>query len=438
MEFTNKYIVDLLPRTTPWREWENAGDPGFHIQISPRGTRTFYLFYRHGGDRRFLNLGRHPQTSVAAARRKARQAKLLIAEGLDPQEYRLAELQRRRRLRHDPERERWERERKGSVPQLFDSYCRSLAAAGKRGHAEARRTLQRDAIPILGEFTKANTVQPEDIQAVLRPVVDRGAPVQANRLRAWLSAAFRFGIRHDNDPANAEGSLRFFLESNPVRDVPQPMEHEQPGDRELSATQIHRLWHGLLASELAKPTQIALKLILATAGQKSGDILAAQWRDFDLHYGLWEIPAARPGACVVPITGTTELLLRELRQYSGDHLALFPVRGPGEKTMPPASLSRAVARYCARTGFERFTPRDLRRTAMTHMRDIGINARMRDHIQGRGSRSLRAGREETPYADLSATLSAMKTWDGHLQAIVSGRAHDALETAGGIFEIPER
>ncbi|MGI9304446.1 MAG: tyrosine-type recombinase/integrase [Gammaproteobacteria bacterium] len=431
MPFSDRFIRELTPKPMPYRAWERGAEHGFHVQVSPTGGKTFCLFYRFGGRRRFFNLGRYPQTSLATARKRARLARELVDKGIDPQHQRRLEAVRQRQL--DPEHARWENLHKGSVQQLFENYCQSLEADSKRSSSEVRRALERNALPVLGATTKAKDVSSTGINEVLDKVVERGALVQANRLRAYLSAAFQFGIAHDRAPENADAGMLFFLDFNPVRDVPKPQVQERTATHSLNGAEISELWHGLAVGRIATPTRIAIKLMLATAGQQLGDTLAATWPNIDVGRKIWEIDTT-DGIHVVPLGAIAIGLLEELREHTGGSERLFPKQGGRQEPMPSTTLSRALSRYCEQSGFPKTTPRDLRRTCRAQMTDIGIGRELRDRLHN--LRTDEPGGFTDPYADLHEKITAMRTWDRYLKEVLTGTTRGRLETVSDIYTIP--
>ena len=83
--FTDAAIKRLQPRAAPYREFEGGEIPGFCLQITPTGTRTFYLQHTSQGRRRFFRLGQYPHLSLSAARAVARDYLATLATGGDPQ-----------------------------------------------------------------------------------------------------------------------------------------------------------------------------------------------------------------------------------------------------------------------------------------------------------------------------------------------------------------
>src|SRR5262249_15571404 len=67
-----------------------GGVPGLHLAVNARSGRSWLLRYSAGGKRREMGLGPARLVGLAAAREKAREARLVIAGGNDPLEARCA------------------------------------------------------------------------------------------------------------------------------------------------------------------------------------------------------------------------------------------------------------------------------------------------------------------------------------------------------------
>jgi integrase len=424
MAFTNKFIRSLGPKAAPYRKWERGSDRGFGIQITPRGVKTFFLGYRFEGERRFYNLGRYSETPLAKARERCREARRLLDQGIDPKAHEDAK-------REAARAERRAQALQGSVQALFKAYVAHLKKHGRPSASEVERTYYHDVAPMWGDEVKAREIVEADVKRVLHQLIKRGAWVQANRVRAYLSAAFSFGIKHDNHPANFEGEVLFGLERNPVRDVPRPLQLERVGERDLSAGEIRDLWHGLETSKISRFMIIAIRLILATGGQRVKEVLWAHWAEFDTEPALWELPSRRTKngrAHVVPLASLALELLGELAVYSGDRDHLFPRRGMDDSApVPVASISRTMQRFCVATYeneqkqecFRPFTPRDLRRTVKTRMAELGVPKEIRDRLHNHALNDV-ASKHYDRYDYLPQKWEAMRAWDTYLQSVIAG------------------
>ncbi len=440
--FTDKYIKSLKPAGKPYKRMENGSDRGFGVQVSPGGTKTFIFAYKIDGNRRYYPLGKYPMTgkpgtALADARQACRDARILLDKGIDPKANKKAEEEKRKLAEQEDGRRRREAEMKGSVKQLFDTYAGAMEQEGKPSHKQVRHIYSHDIEPVLGADTKANEVQPHHVKQILHRVIERGAMTKANRVHQYMRAAFRFGIEHDNDPKNMKSDVLFFLEHNPVRDVPKPLKREAVGERELSTEEIKELWNRLDGGYIHPLTVGVLKLMLAT-GQRLGEILHAEWSEFDFEGMKWELPAGktkngRPH--VVPITPFHQALLDQIRPYS-DKIWLFPKRkkSVSEESNPRNidSISQAVARFCnpgpksKKKPFPKFVPRDLRRTWKTRTGEIGLSKEIRDRLQNHALNDV-SSKNYDRYDYLPQKRKAMDAWSAWLEITVQGDIDNVIE-----------
>ncbi len=272
MAFSHRSLNALSPKAQPYRVYERASDKGLCLQVTPAGTKIFEQQYTLLGRRRFMRLGTYPDTSLGDARLRARQARKLIDQGIDPQE----PAKRADRIR-------------GSVNQLFDGYLAQMTADGKRSVKETARSLERDARPLMGTLL-AGEITPVHVRDVLYRLIQRGAAVQANRLRSHLRAAFQWGVYHDNNPRSVGAEILFQLDRNPVDDVPKDASVESVGDRALSWDEIAQVWNDERLSLLHR---LAVQLILATGGQRPGEVTEARFEEVDREARVWTLPPER-------------------------------------------------------------------------------------------------------------------------------------------------
>ena len=67
-----------------------GGVPGLHMQLTPKGGRSWVLRAKVGDMRRDIGLGGYPGVTLSQARDKAREARCKIESGVDPVEERKA------------------------------------------------------------------------------------------------------------------------------------------------------------------------------------------------------------------------------------------------------------------------------------------------------------------------------------------------------------
>ena len=213
-----------------------------------------------------MTLGSYPGLGLADARIKLSEARKLLEQGSDPGD---REVQQRRAERVAE-----------TVAQLADAYLEKWARPHKRSAAEDERILHKDVLPAWGR-RKANDIARRDVIALLDNIVDRGSPVAANRTLALIRRMFGWALSRD------------IVQTNPCIAV-KPPGVETRRDRVLSVEEIAAFWRALEDPGIgvSKPIRLALKLQLATA-QRKGEVIDAEWSEFDLADGVWTIPGER-------------------------------------------------------------------------------------------------------------------------------------------------
>ncbi len=355
MRFTDRALRALTPKRQRYEVWEDNGK-GLGLRISPSGRKSFIFMYRYAGKTRRMTLGVFAPPpdglTLADAHLKHAEARKLLIRGIDPG---AADVEARRALRDAP-----------TVSDLAAEYLERWAKPHKRSWAEDQRILEKDILPAWHN-RKAKDITRRDVITLLDRIVDRGAPIVANRTLAVIRKMYNFGVQRDIVP------------TTPCTRIPMPAQ-ERRRDRVLSADEIRAFWHGLDQANLARGTRLALRLQLATA-QRTGEIVRASWEEFDLRHGWWTIPAERSKNGLphrVPLSRCSLAILAAARSLSDQSPFVFPsprlVRRDGTmaiRPIAPAALTRAVARNLDHFGGTHFTPHDLRRTAASMIASLG-------------------------------------------------------------------
>jgi len=159
---------------------------------------------------------------------------------------------------------------------LIDEYIEKHAKPNKRGWAEDKRILERDALPAWGK-RKAADITKRDVVLLLEKIVERGSPGSANNNFKIIRKMFSFAVERD------------ILQISPCIGVkmPSPLVIK---DRALSEQEISTLWRALDTCHASDEIKRALKLILVT-GQRPGEVIGMHPREIDGHW--WTIPAER-------------------------------------------------------------------------------------------------------------------------------------------------
>lgn len=331
---------------------------GLGLRVSETGRKSWVVMYRNRSrELKRMTLGTYPSKPLANAREEAQDILTAAAKG------------------GDPATERKTAKKSETFTELADAYIEQYAKPNKRSWWVDRDIIKRDLLPVFGR-KRANEITRKDVIALLKGIVDRGAPSVANRTLPALRMIYSWGISTGNVD----------LDVNPCHEVKKPVK-EHARDRVLKEAEIRAFWHGLAKASMSEYSRLALKLLLLTA-QRRVEVVTARWSDIDEDTGVWTIPvevSKNRLAHRVPLSEAAMIILDEIRrlQIKEDdererkgkkkREPKFLLPSPrGDKPMHPAAVSHAVTKNMKVFGIDRFTPHDLRRTAASMMTSMGI------------------------------------------------------------------
>jgi integrase len=415
---TDRSIETQRPKAVRYELWDQARK-GFGVRVTPRGVKSFVWVYHFDGRPRRLTFGTYPRLSLVDAGVKLAQAKNLLAKGIDPGSRAVAE--------RDAERHA------ETVEELVASYLDRYARLRKRSAFEDERILCKDVLPRWAK-RKAKDITRRDIVRLLNEIVDRGAPIQANRSLTILRRMFKFAVG------------QAILEISPCDQVEAPSS-ENERDRALSEEEIRLLWQVLDTASMEQNARRILRLMLVT-GQRKAEVMGLHAQEIDYEKRLWTLPANRAKngrEHLIPLSNLALQILAEAPPNEAEYLfpsslTGLPYRGQSIDHAArhlfeprPARAGRRAPRKPVSPPLaglmERFTPHDLRRTAATRMREIGIS---------RGDVKMVLNHVETDvtarydrYDGLAEKRRALDLWAKRLQQIIAGEqpADNVVELA---------
>jgi integrase len=299
-------IRALKPEGTDYKVADGEGG-GLFLLVKANGAKWWRFSYRHEGKQKTLSFGVYPDTSLGEAREHRREARKLLAQGIDPGE------QRKAQKAAGAER----------AANSFEMVAREWFGKWKTTKAESHYSkviarLENDVFPWMGASPVANIKAPE-ILAVLRRIESRGAMDTVQKAKESISQVMRYAVaegrREDNDPCP---SLRGALS---------PVQHRHFA----SLTEPADVARLLRAIDAFKGTHV-VRAALALAPLffvRPGELRAARWADINLEKAEWcyIVPKTKTPH-LVPLAQQALTILRELQPLSGHREYLFPGRDP--------------------------------------------------------------------------------------------------------------
>jgi integrase len=412
-------ITDMFVRNlkSSEKEYTRREKGGFGIRVHPSGRKVFFFLYRVDGQRRFLNLGDYPGTSLKQAREDYEEAKAKVkalkagrAEGVDPLE-----------IRKTKQHEREERRKAPTIPDLVDEYIERHAKKFKRSWKDDERLLKKEIVSIWGN-RKAEEIKKRDVILLLESIVDRGTPAMSNQVLKVCRKMFNFAVERD------------ILQFTPFLGV-KALAPNTSRERTLTEAEIKTLWNNLDYVPMSDEIRHALKLVLVTA-QRPGEVTGMHTREIEGRW--WTIPAERAKNGREHRVYLTDTALELVGDIEGKGFVFPCPHQMKEQSIDSHALPVAVRRNVAcpltdkkgkplydadgkpatenRLGVEKFTPHDLRRTAATFMAGMGFMDEIIDAVLNHVKQGVIRTYNRHKYD--KEKQQALEAWERKLNSII--------------------
>ncbi|MDU7466341.1 MAG: tyrosine-type recombinase/integrase [Serratia marcescens] len=343
---------------------------GLRVSCGATGVKSFFYRYTSPltGKLAQVKIGNFPQTSLAAARLKLHELKLLRQEGRCP----ATEL-KKYKLQRAIEAEQ------AKIPELTVQGLVELylteriedrktkdgkvipGARKPKGQAEVRRTLYGDAVKSLGTRNAAEIMR-QDVINLINGIVARGATVQAGNVLRELSLAYEFAIglgRFNDNFANPALLAKSSLRQTRIKLT------NGRGTRVLSEDELAKFLKWLPGSAYTPTIKNVLRLTLWT-GCRTGEVCNMAWKDVDLEKGTIHLRETKTGIeRYVQLSDQAIDFLKVLRLTSDKYLF------PSQATKKPIQQkyltenSWRLRESGQMLDIPHWTPHDLRRTVRT-------------------------------------------------------------------------
>lgn len=364
---TDSKIKGIKPKEQAYYVWQASATRGtgrLGVKVYPSGRKVFVYKYHKDGSRKFLTLGDYPSLTLAQAAAKCIEAAASVDE---------------------PERVT---QQHASLRKLFDDYIADQVKRNKRSYKKTEDRLKQVlSSPHIDGNMPAKEVSPDHVKRVLAEFISRGAAAGANKVRANLHAVFNFGLFADNDPANINGKTVYGMDRNPVSVIPSQRGADKALDRFLSWDELRLLLEHVnmppCAVEMNSDFAELTKLCIWTGGQRPWELMTNTRDNWDRKAKTLTIPphiSKNSDYHVIPLSESATNVLKEMEKRYPESTYIFPAETK-EGHLLSAEFSKQLRKFCSKTAFEKFTPRDIRRTFKTLAGDMGVSSEMRDRLQ---------------------------------------------------------
>ncbi|MEQ9876843.1 integrase arm-type DNA-binding domain-containing protein [Pectobacterium aroidearum] len=328
-------LTDVIARTAKPREkaYKLADAHGLYLLVSPNGSKRWHLKYRFEGKESRIAFGAYPLVSLAKAREKRDEIRLLLLEGIHPTEKR------------EEEKEQAQ-EALNTFAKVAQDWHRNISQnRWSETHAgRVWRDMERNLLPAIGHRHIAD-LKTKDLLELLKTVEQNGHLDLASRLRQRVTDIMRYAVQND------------LIERNPAQDLSGAI--AAPKVTHRPALTLNKLPDFLARIERHKGralTRLALKLMLCVF-IRSGELRFSRWPEIDFKRAMWTILAEReaiPGVKhskrgakmrsehLVPLSRQALALLEEIKSISCAHELIFPGDRRPTKPMSENTVNNAL------------------------------------------------------------------------------------------------
>jgi integrase len=380
-------------------------------KIGKRGVAEWYAVFYRCGKRVWMKLGTYPAMPVSDARATfGSDYAPAISAGKTPEP---------RRKDNAP----------GTLAELFAAYVASLRAKGKRV-ADAAEGYLGHASKAIGSDRAASEIVAKDIVKHLASIHKRGAETHANTVRAYIGAAFNYGLKAANDFTEATSGEDWGLKTNPVAAIPVNRAAKRVGERFLNPVEVRTFWKWLEAYQ-EDSLHASVALLRVCTGQRTEELLRITTKSYEKGKALLYWGKTKNGLPhSVPIPHQAVAVLDGLTPNG--HGLYFPHRFDPASFASYHSVARVVVVFLKEhPDFEPFAPRDLRRTWKTLAGDAGIPKDMRDRLQNHVQGGVSAKHYDR-YDQLAERRAAMRVWQDYLDKVLSGEIVEIGQRASNV------
>jgi integrase len=413
----NAKTVEAAKPGASRKEIPDGALQGLYLIVQPSGVKSWAVRYRHATKPRKMTLGGYPAMTLADARKEAQKALRMVSEGRDPATEK-ADDDDARPAHMD------------LVPAVLDEFVsRYVEVKNSQSYIdETKRIIEADLKPAWKQkLIKAVTKR--DVLRLLDGIVDRGAPIMANRVRALLSKFFAWCVERD------------IIEFSPMVSI-KPPSKETTRDRVLSDDEIALVLKACDA--VGAPFGPMVKMLFYT-GQRRTEVAGARFAELEIEGNnqLWVIPPERAKnkkEHFVPLTSAVLDLINALPRIAPAEgkkaIFLFTTTGNSAvsgfskaKKAVDAAMLKILREPAVEAGnnpeevrLEAWTFHDIRRTVASGMARLNVAVHVVEAVLNHRSGSIRgvaAVYNRYDYAE--EKRSALTEWAAFLGNITAER-----------------
>lgn len=318
MPLTDRQIKALKPIDRLYKKYDGKG---LYLEIHKNGAKYWRLKYRYLGKEKTFSIGVYPEISLAIARTKRDEARILLVEGIDPSANKKANKQAA----------------KSALTNNFQTVAMDWYKIKQADKTEGHKTrvlkrIEQDLIPRLGKRPISEITAPELLQS-LRDIEARGAIETAHRVKQIAGQIFRFAIASGLAERDPSADLKGALKAPPKKHFSAITEPSMVGQLMLNIYDYSG----------TKTVQAALKLS-ALFFCRPVELRHLKWSDIKEAESIIEIqPAKKAPTLVIPLSTQAKYILNDLKAHQTvSSVYIFPSPRGGSRCISENTIRVAL------------------------------------------------------------------------------------------------
>ncbi|MCS1303174.1 integrase arm-type DNA-binding domain-containing protein [Escherichia coli] len=290
------------------KEYKLTDGFGMFLRVTPKGSKYWQMAYRFEGKQKLFSIGVYPAVSLSDARQRRDEARRLLAQGIDPNAKKQAEVKELKAKRDNTRSFR-------TVAKAW--FATKTKWSDDYGDAVWKR-LETYVFPVIGDKDVAE-LDTGDLLVPVKKVEALGYLEVAMRIQQYITAILRHAVQQK------------LIRHNPAYDMEGAVQKPQTEHRPaLELEEIPQLLNKIAEYKGRRLTILAIQLNLMIF-IRSSELRFARWSEIDFKRKLWVIPEQREaienvkhstrGAKMkrkhfVPLCKQAMKILKEIRQLT--------------------------------------------------------------------------------------------------------------------------
>lgn len=290
------------------KEYKLTDGFGMFLRVTPKGSKYWQMAYRFEGKQKIFSIGVYPAVSLGDARQRRDEARRLLAQGIDPNAKKQAEVKELKAKRDNTRSFR-------TVAKAW--FSTKTKWSDDYGDAVWKR-LETYVFPVIGDKDVAE-LDTGDLLVPVKKVEALGYLEVAMRIQQYITAILRHAVQQK------------LIRHNPAYDMEGAVQKPQTEHRPaLELEEIPQLLNKIAEYKGRRLTILAIQLNLMIF-IRSSELRFARWSEIDFKSKLWVIPEQREaienvkhstrGAKMkrkhfVPLCKQAMKILKEIRQLT--------------------------------------------------------------------------------------------------------------------------